>query len=151
MTYDIDCNLCNNIVSVYSPQDKGQVNCLIVIYNGLHTSRNVGHHSTVFAFVQGGQNLFLQCWAVHILENGRTDFFFDPSRDLLRQHMTPVNIIFPNGFVAHTVTFERDGRIMMDIDHTLADNSRILPNATFFDGNASAHSALMVLLDASTN
>ncbi|EDR08200.1 uncharacterized protein LACBIDRAFT_327238 [Laccaria bicolor S238N-H82] len=86
----------------------------IIIYNGLHTSRNVGRHSTVFAFVQGGQNLFLQCWAVHILENGRTDFFFDPSRDLLRQQMTPVNIIFPNGFVAHTVTFERDGRIMME-------------------------------------
>ncbi|EDR03408.1 uncharacterized protein LACBIDRAFT_307217 [Laccaria bicolor S238N-H82] len=86
----------------------------IVIYNGLHNSRNVGRHSTVFAFVQGGQYLFLQCWAVHIFENGRTDYFFDPSRELLRQQMTPVSIIFANGFVAHTVTFKRDGRITVE-------------------------------------
>ncbi|KIJ90033.1 hypothetical protein K443DRAFT_117210, partial [Laccaria amethystina LaAM-08-1] len=81
--------------------------------NGLHTSRNYGRHSTVFGFVQGGQNVFLQCWAVHILEDGRTELFQDASRILLRQQMTPISFVSPDGFVAHTVTYERDGRIMM--------------------------------------
>jgi len=45
----------------------------------------------VFNFVQGGRNLFLQCWATHTFDDGRVDTFFDVDRKLLGQKMTPVN------------------------------------------------------------
>ena len=76
-----------NLVSSY-PSFRNSY--LIRFSNGLHTSRNLGPHSTVFGFVQSGQNVFFQRWAVHILEDGRTEFFVDTSRELLRQQMTPI-------------------------------------------------------------
>ena len=65
--------------------------CSLLTSNELHRSKGLGYHSTVFGFVQGGRNLFLQCWAAHIFDDGRVDVFFDVDRELLGQEMTPVN------------------------------------------------------------
>lgn len=43
--------------------------------NELHKSNGIGYHSTVFSFVQGGQNLFLQCWAAHVFEDRLINVF----------------------------------------------------------------------------
>ena len=58
--------------------------------NGLHTSRTLDRHSTVFGFVEGGEGFYLQCWAAHIFEDGRNEMFFDANHELVRQDLTPV-------------------------------------------------------------
>ena len=77
------CNLVSSYPSFWNSY-------LSPFSNGLHTSRNVDCLSTVFGFVQGSQNIFLQCWAMHFLEDGHTEFFFNPSHKLLHQQMMPI-------------------------------------------------------------
>ena len=58
--------------------------------NGLHTSCTVDHHLTVFVFVKGGEGDYLQCWVVHIFEDGHNEMFFDADHELI-WHLLPVS------------------------------------------------------------